>query len=281
VLIECVINISEGRDERLLDELSAAAGPPLLDRHVDPHHHRSVFTLAGEATAVVDAAHSLASATVTKLNLTMHEGAHPRLGVLDVVPFIPLSPDRPPPGDLGPVVELRDDFAHWLSTQEGVPSFLYGPLGGGGFRSLPEVRRHAFVGLSPDDGPRTPHPTAGATAVGARGVLVAYNVWVSTMEVALTVAPLIRGPIVRALGLALGDRAQVSCNLVDPGQFGPAQLYDAVTELVQQVGGRVLGTELVGLVPRTVLTAIPETRWSELSIGEETTIESRLERQAG
>ena len=113
------------------------------------------------------------------------------------------------------------------------------------------------VTLPPDFGPRQPHPTAGATAVGARPVLVAYNVWVSSLEVARRVAPLVRGPAVRALGLAVGDGAQVSCNLVDPAQLGPAQVYDAVRRLVEEAGGAVTGAELVGLLPEAILRAIP------------------------
>ena len=146
--------------------------------------------------------------------------------MLDVVPFVPYEPGGLPPEDLAPAVILRDEFARWLGTELGVPSFLYGPLPGGRTRTLPEVRRHAFGtdeagGLTPDYGPAVPDTRTGATAVGARPVLVAYNVWVSSAEVARRVAPLVRRPEVRALGLAVGERAQVSCNLVDPARYGP------------------------------------------------------------
>jgi glutamate formiminotransferase len=280
VIIECVVNVSEGRDQVVLAELAAVAGSTLLDRHTDPDHHRSVFTLAGEPAAVDEAARALATASVARLDLGAHHGVHPRLGVLDVVPFVPYRPGRitEPDQDVAAVVPLRDAFAQWLGRSLGVPSFLYGPLPGGRTRTLPQVRREAFGVLTPDFGPSRPHPSAGATAVGARSVLVAYNVWVSSEAVARQVAPLVRGPMVRALGLAVGDRAQVSCNLIHPARFGPQQLYDQVTELVGQAGGTVVGAELVGLVPAPVLHQIPPARWPELGLAEVSTIEARLDR---
>jgi glutamate formiminotransferase / 5-formyltetrahydrofolate cyclo-ligase len=193
-----------------------------------------------------------------------------------VVPFVPYRLGELPSLDLEAVVPQRDDFAQWLSATLGVPTFLYGPLPGGGHRTLPQVRRHAFGDISPDFGQPHPHPTAGATAVGARTVLVAYNVWVSSLEVAGAVAPLIRGPAVRALGLAVGERAQVSCNLVDPAQVGPAQAYDAVRRLVEEAGGTVEGAELVGLLPAAILGVVPCSRWAELGLSTENTVEARL-----
>jgi glutamate formiminotransferase len=278
VTVECVVNISEGRDQDFLAGLADAAGPVLLDLHRDPDHHRSVFTLAGEAESVTHAVRELARASVAHLDLRTHQGAHPRQGVLDVVPFIPYDPGELPSHDLGGVVPLRDAFARWMSATLGVPTFLYGPLPGGENRTLPQVRRHAFADLPPDFGPRQPHRTAGATAVGARSVLVAYNVWVSSAEVARTVAPLVRGPDVRALGLAVGRRAQVSCNLVNPAQVGPAQAYDTVRHLVEEGGGSVEGAELVGLLPVSVLQAVPASRWTELGLSAEKTVEARLGR---
>jgi glutamate formiminotransferase len=220
-------------------------------------------------------------ATVARLDLREHAGAHPRLGVLDVVPFVPYEPGGLPPDDLSAAVVLRDEFARWIGAELGVPSFLYGPLPGGRARTLPAVRRHAFGaaeagGLTPDDGPAVPDPRTGATAVGARPVLVAYNVWVSSVEVARRVAPLVRHAEVRALGLEVGARAQVSCNLIEPARYGPGVLYDAVATLVTQAGGTVQGGELVGLLPEVVLTAVPASRWRELGLSEEATVESRL-----
>jgi glutamate formiminotransferase len=206
----------------------------------------------------------------------VHQGAHPRAGVLDVVPFVPYRPGRPPESDLSLTVPHRDDFARWLGASLGIPSFLYGPLADGRSRTLPQLRRHAFGEIPPDYGPRRPHRTAGATMVGARSVLVAYNVWVSGVAVARRVAPLVRGPAVRALALAVGKRAQVSCNLMEPSTCGPAQLYDLVAAHVQEAGGSVLGAELVGLVPESILRAVPSARWAELDLSPEQTVEARL-----
>jgi len=286
-ILECVVNVSEGRDRAVLDALAAAAGPPLLDVHRDPDHHRAVLTLAGPPDDVAAATRALATETVRRLDLRTHAGAHPRLGVLDVVPFVPYRPGAAPPDDLSPAVVQRDRFARWLGDELRVPAFLYGPGGDHGSatgtapaRSLPEVRRHAFGpapdGLRPDFGPPAPHPSAGATAVGARTVLVAFNVWVSDAEVARRVAPLVRGPALRALGLAVGDRAQVSCNLVDPLRLGPAEAYDTVADRVARAGGRVEGAELVGLIPEIVLRAVPADRRPALGLAEDATIEARL-----
>jgi glutamate formiminotransferase len=278
VTIECVVNVSEGRDQGVLTELADAAGPALLDLHRDPDHHRSVFTLAGEAEQVSQAARELARASVARLDLRTHRGVHPRQGVLDVVPFVPYRPGQLPGHDLDEATARRDAFAQWMGATLDVPTFLYGPLPGGEHRTLPQLRRHAFGEIAPDFGPSQPHPTAGATAVGARTVLVAYNVWVSTLEVARAVAPLVRNEAVRALGLAVGPRAQVSCNLVNPAQVGPAQVYDTVRRLVEEAGGTVEGAELVGLLPDALLRAVPSSRWTKLGLSEETTVESRLGR---
>jgi glutamate formiminotransferase len=280
VLFECVVNVSEGRDEAVLGQLASAAGPALLHRHRDPDHNRAVFTLAGPADLVAESSRALARATLAHLDLRAHHGVHPRLGVLDVVPFVPYAPGRPAPTDLSAAVTARDRFAGWLGEDMGVPSFLYGPLAGGRTRSLPEIRRRAFGpppdGLTPDRGPAQADPRHGASAVGARRVLVAYNVWVSSADVARKVAPLVRGPAVRALGLAVGSRAQVSCNLVDPDEYGPERLYDAVAALVREAGGQVEGGELVGLIPESVLATVPPDRRDELGLSEGATVEARL-----
>lgn len=247
-MLECVVNVSEGRRGPILDALVAAAGDDLLDLHADPHHHRAVLTLVGE-----DAPRRVAARAFELLDLRRHQGAHPRLGVVDVVPFVPLAGST-----MDDAVAARDRYAAWSP----VPCALYGPGG----PTLPEVRRQA---------PRvvTPHPTAGITAVGARPVLVAYNVWLADtpLPVAEAVAASLRSPALRALGLQVGDRVQVSMNLVDPLALGPADAYDAVSLRV-----RVAGAELVGLVPRAVLEGAPAERWEQLDLGPDRTIEARL-----
>jgi glutamate formiminotransferase len=154
-----------------------------------------------------------------------------------------------------------------------LPCFCYGPE-----RTLPEVRRRAFVDLEPDAGPSQPHPTAGACAAGARFALVAYNLWlsISDIQVARSIARAVRGPAVRALGLAAGETTQVSCNLLDPLHFGPARAYDAVDRLAHELGVEITGAELVGLVPAAVVTSTPPERHHQLDLDPGRTIEARL-----
>jgi len=275
-VLECVINVSEGRRLDVLDALAEAAGTSLVDRHADPHHHRAVLTLAGPE--VEAAARAVATAAVAGIDLRAHDGAHPRLGVVDVVPFVPLAGS-----DMAAAVDARDAFAAWAGEALGLPCFFYGPPGGGEGgrwagtgRTLPELRRGAFSTVGPDTGPPTPHPTAGACAVGARPVLVAYNLWLAPpadLDTARAVAARLRGPAVRALGLDLGGRPQVSCNLVDPTVVGPGAVFDAVA-----AHAPVERAELVGLVPAAVLAAEPPDRWAQLDLHPDRTIEARLAR---
>lgn len=266
----------------MLDALARTAGASLLDVHTDPHHHRTVFTMAGESEELASAVRSLTSVAVATLDLRTHAGAHPRGGVVDVVPFVPLghAPRSERGGDLRVAVLARDAFADWAAAALSVPCFLYGPLADGRQRSLPEVRRAAFDSLAPDTGPSEPHPTAGWIAVGARPVLVAYNLWTEGLDIvqARHVARCIRGPHVRALGLQLEEAVQISCNVLDPWEIGPAQLYDAVSRLVTAKGARVRRGELVGLLPKEVLDAIPSDRWAQLGLSDQSTIEARLAR---
>jgi len=270
-VLECVVNVSEGRRADVLADLAAAAGGSLLDVHRDGHHHRSVFTLAGPAGTVTEGVRSLAQATVARLDLGSHVGVHPRLGVLDVVPWVSLSwvGGRIEAGPPEVAVAARDAFARWAGNQLQLPCFLYGEE-----RSLPQVRREGWHTLAPATGPHFPHPTAGAAAVGARPVLIAYNLWLAGADLdrARRLAADLRGPAVRALGLAVGDSVQVSCNLIDPLRVGPDAVFDAVARQ-----SAVARAELVGLVPVQVLDAIPEHRWRELDLDCSRTIEARLE----
>lgn len=268
-MLECVINISEGRDREVIDAVAGTGGRRLLDVHTDVDHHRSVLTLAGDGNDLEAAVRAVAAEAVARIDLTAHAGAHPRLGAVDVVPFVPLAGIP-----LADAVAARDRFATWAGEQLGVPCFLYGPE-----RTLPDVRRHAFGALAPDTGPASPHPTAGAVCAGARPVLVAYNLGLAPgtpLETARRVAAGLRGPAVRALGLAVGNRVQVSINLVHPAVVGPAEAYDLVAREAP-----VARAELVGLLPAAVLEAIPSSRWAELDLAPDRTIEARLERGGG
>jgi glutamate formiminotransferase len=261
-VLECVVNVSEGQRDDVLAALAACCGPDLLDLHRDAHHHRSVFTLVG-----TEAPRALAAEAVARLDLAGHDGVHPRLGVVDVVPFVPLAGATP-----AGAIAARNAFSRWMVAELGVPCFLYGPE-----RSLPDIRRHAFGDLAPDVGPPMPHPTAGATCVGARPVLVAFNVWLATSDLAVArhAAAAVRGPHLRALGLNVGGRAQVSMNLIEPEVIGPAEAYDLVARIA-----RPAGAELVGLVPEQVLQRIDRQRWEELDLTADRTIEARLVRRA-
>jgi glutamate formiminotransferase len=268
-VLECVANLSEGRDGERIDALTASAGPALLDVHRDADHHRCVMTVGGPPEVVEEAVRDLAAAAVARLDLRQHQGAHPRIGVLDVVPFVALCGSPLRDGDPAPAVAARDRFVAWAGAKLGLPCFAYGEE-----RTLPEVRRGAFHGLSPTSGPVTPHPTAGAAAVGARPLLVAYNLWLAEpdLERARQLARLLRGTDVRALGLAVGAGVQVSCNLIRPCSVGPGAVFDVVASRAE-----VARAELVGLVPSVVLDAEPRHRWRELDLDPSATIEARLE----
>lgn len=278
-VLECVPNVSEGRHVEVLDALAAACGPSLLDVHDDADHHRAVFTLAGPGPRDAEtAAAALARAVAEHLDLAGHEGAHPRIGVLDVVPFCALDDDR----DLATNAAIA--FGEWIVSDLDVPVFFYDdadPLR----RSLPELRADAFTKRSPDLGAAVPHERLGAVAVGARPPLVAVNCWLDTDDVlvARRIARAVRErdgglPGVRALGLELegADSVQVSMNLVDLPLTG---LEEACTE-VRRLAGRddwdVTRVELVGLLPAAELDRTsPEFReWA--GIGPDATIEARL-----
>ena len=281
-IAECVVNISEGRDRQTIDAVVAAGGAPVLDVHSDPQHNRTVITLGGPLPSIEEAARAVVVAAVATIDLREHHGIHPRIGAADVVPFVPLAGSGTEGSAWADVITARDALARWAGSSLGLPCFLYGPE-----RSLPEVRRGAFRQLSPDTGPSRPHPTAGAAAVGVRPVLIAYNVWIGAdhrqggrppvVTVARSLAAGLRGPTVRTLGLEVDGGAQVSVNLIDPGSVSIAAVYDAVTLGAGALGCSVLRAELVGLLPDAALRAVHSTRWAELDLSEDRTIEARLE----
>jgi glutamate formiminotransferase len=256
----CPANVSEGRRLVAVASIALAAGRPgvqLLDIHADVDHNRSVVTLAGRAAALVDGLVAAASTAAQVIDLSTHQGVHPRLGAIDVIPFVPVSAD---PVAMSTAVSAARDAARRIADEVGIACFLYEEAGCG--RSLPEVRGRAFAGLTPDFGGPGPHPTAGAAAVGARGPLVAYNVDLDTGDLALArrIAASIRerdGGLahVRALGLGLPSRGivQVSTNLLRPAVTTIGAVFDAVADLAAAAGVGVSGSEIVGLIPRTAL----------------------------
>jgi glutamate formiminotransferase len=270
----------------VLDGLARACGRALLDVHADVDHHRSVLTLAGPVESAVTA---LASAAFARLDLGDHAGVHPRLGVLDVVPFVALD------GDDAVAVAAARRTAKRLAREFGVPTFTYDLADPEG-RTLPSVRREAFTVRPPDHGPDRPHPRFGAVAVGARRPLVAVNVEVepdptgpggdalaADLALAREVAHAVRErdgglPGVRALAFPLASRgvAQVSMNLVDLPATGVEAACDGVAAALAARGRRAGAVELVGLVPATELARWSPAfrRWSGL--GDDVAIEARL-----
>jgi glutamate formiminotransferase / 5-formyltetrahydrofolate cyclo-ligase len=249
------VNISEGRDGAPLTAIAAAAGSDLLDLHRDEHHNRSVLTLVGEA-----AVRRVAAEAVARIDLRRHSGIHPRLGAVDVVPFVPYGDST-----MEQARAAREAFVVWAALELALPGLVYGDGG----PTLPELRRRARLLV-------LPHPTAGAVAVAARAPLVAFNVWLASNDLSLArrVAAAVRSPAVRALGLPVGEQVQVSMNLVDPLHVGPEAAYDAVAAHAE-----VSRAELVGLVGDAVLRTAPRARWAELDLAEDRTVEARLARR--
>ncbi len=271
-MFECVVNISEGRDLPVLEQLSRAAGQSLRDRHRDRHHHRSVFTLINEPEQLLNDLHTLASTAYQKIDLRRHQGVHPRFGVVDVVPFVALGGEDP-----GQACALRDETAAWFAETFFVPVFLYGALADGTTRALPDVRRGAFETVAPDFGPNDASSSKGAVAVGCRPILVAWNLWLRdvSLEQAQSMAAAVRGPDVRALAFEVGDDVQVSCNLIDVPSARPSFVYDVVAQKLEG-SGQIDHAELVGLVPQALLDVEDSSRWAELDLSPDATIEARL-----
>ena len=267
-MFECVINISEGTRLDVLDVLRRAAGESFCDLHHDQHHNRSVFTLINDVVPLMSDVQNFITACFSHLTLEHHHGVHPRFGVVDVVPFVPLGNET-----TERAIELRNEMGQWISVHFGVPTFFYG----GADATLPQVRKNAFRSLAPSTGPAEPSPSRGAVAVGARDVLLAWNIWLAntTLERAKEIAAQVRSANVRTLGLQVGDFVQVSCNLISPLTDGPGDVAKKVTALLE--GSEALDhCELVGLSPRAVLENEARATWQYLGLSDETTIEARI-----
>jgi glutamate formiminotransferase len=268
-VLECVPNVSEGRDRRVIDGLAdavrAVPGVHLADVHADPDHHRSVFTLLGTPADVQAGALALAAAVFDSVDMRQHHGVHPRLGALDVVPFVPLRGL-----DASEAIAAAHAVGRALGERHGVPVFFYGQAASRpDRRMLAHVRAGEYEGLAarladpaqrPDAGPTRFDPARGATAVGARGILVAFNVWLDSQDLAAAreIARAVREssgglPAVQALGLPVArDRCvQVSMNLLDTGRTSVARAFDTVSAAAARRGIPVARSELVGLAPRS------------------------------
>ena len=270
-MIECVPNVSEGRRQevvdRLADVLRRAPGVRLLDYSADANHNRSVFTFVGDGPALEQAVLALFERAIADIDLRTHRGGHPRIGAVDVVPFIPLMG-----ATMADAVDVARRTGGAIAERFGVPIYLYEAAAvHPSRRALQDIRRGGFEGLAgkmaspgwtPDFGPATPHPTAGASAVGARPPLIAYNINLATdrLDIAKEIAAAVRAsngglPFVKAIGLRLADRGivQVSINLTNYERTSMVTVFGAVTREAERRGVSVLESEIVGLVPQAAL----------------------------
>lgn len=272
-IVECVPNFSEGRDQNVIAELRetilSVPGVKLLDVQSDPSHHRSVFTFIGTPEGASEAAFRAIRLACQRIDLTRHKGEHPRMGATDVVPFVPVTGVT-----MDECVALAKALGERVGKELQIPVFLYARAATTPEReSLPRIRKGEFEGLReaigkdpsrrPDYGPERIHPTAGATAIGARPFLVAYNIYLDTSDVRVAeeIAREIRTsggglPAVQAKGFDVGGKAQVSMNLLDVDLTSPHRAFGEVSQKAATRGVKVLTSEIVGLVPeRAVLGA--------------------------
>jgi glutamate formiminotransferase len=275
-LIECVPNISEGRRPDVVadiaDALRAVPGLHVLDVQSDAAHNRSVLTLAGDIEPLAAAIPRLFERAIAAIDLRQHRGEHPRVGAVDVVPFIPISG-----ATMADSVALAKRVAADVAARFGVPVFLYEEAASSPMRrNLEDIRRGEFEGLAakmtepgwaPDFGPPAPHPSAGASVIGARMPLIAYNINLATdrLDVAKKIASAVRMSggglrFVKAMGVALEDRGivQVSMNLTNYEQTPMFRVFELVRREAERYGVQVLESEIVGLVPQAALTAAAE-----------------------
>jgi glutamate formiminotransferase len=273
-LLECVPNVSEGRDTAVIDTLGRAieaTAARLVDVHRDADHHRSVFTFLGPLASVEDGALALTRAAIRLVDLTRHRGVHPRVGAVDVIPFVPLRG-----ASMADAIAAAHRVGRTVAAECGVPVFFYGEAARGPLRrELPMLRRGGFEGLAtrladpgwrPDEGRAAPHPTAGVTAIGARGPLIAFNAVLDTPDVdaAAGIARTLREssgglPAVRAIGVPLESRGrvQVSMNLLDYRRTAVSLVAQRLEDEARRRGTRVIEYELVGCAPADALEPWP------------------------
>lgn len=297
-IIECVPNISEGRRTdviaKLADALRAVPGMRVLDVQSDAAHNRSVFTLAGSADGLSVGIPILFEGAIAAIDLRGHKGEHPRLGAVDVVPFIPIEGVT-----MEACVQLAKRIAADVATRFNLPIYLYEEASSNPARkNLEDIRRGEFEGLSakmaqaawaPDYGPAAPHATAGASIVGARMPLIAYNINLATdrLDVAKKIAAAIRmssGGLryVKAMGIPLEDRGivQVSMNLTNYEKTPMFRVFDLVKREAARYGVQVLESEIVGLVPSAALTQTAEYFLQLEGFSKEQILEKKLEERS-
>ena len=293
-IIESIPNVSEGRRpdvvERLAAALRATPGVRLLDHSSDASHNRSVFTLVGDAAALKSATLALFERAVDAIDLRTHQGEHPRLGAVDVVPFVPIEGVT-----MDECVALARDVGAAVAERFGVPVYLYEEAASNpARRNLEDIRRGEFEGLTakmatagwaPDFGPAAPHPSAGASVIGARMPLIAYNINLDTdrLDVAKKIAAAIRHSsgglrYVKAMGVKVEDRhlAQVSMNLTNYQKTPIFRVFELVKREAERYGVRILESEVVGLVPSAALVSAAEFYLQLERFGSEQILENKL-----
>ncbi len=292
-LLECVPNISEGRDPdkiaSIAEEIKKHKKVRLLNISSDKDHHRSVFTFVGEPEAVKEAAFSFALKAIDLIDMRTHRGEHPRMGAVDVVPFVPIHGV-----EMEEAVRVAREFGKELGSR-GIPIFFYEEAA---FRDerkeLPAIRKGEYEGLpeklkdpqwKPDEGPAEFDPKSGATVVGARFPLIAYNVNLKSQDLSLArdVARKVRFkdggfPHVRAMGVELKEKGmvQVSMNLTNYRETNIPKVYDFIEAEAVRRGVEVAGSEIVGLIPLDVLEGVVKhyLKYPEFSIRQ--VIEQRI-----
>jgi glutamate formiminotransferase len=267
-LLDCALNFSEGRRESVIEAIVAAAqGVRVLDVSSDKDHNRTVVTFVGSPSAAAAAAVHIAAKAVELIDMNAHHGAHPRIGAVDVIPFVPLGQ-----ATMEEAIAAAREVGQRLGDDLGIPVYLYEAAATRPERrNLADVRQGEYEGLpqkladpawKPDFGPSRPNPTAGATAIGARIYLLAYNVNLGTpdVEIAKAIARAVRAKTgglqnVKALGVMLRERnqAQVTMNVVDPFRTPIYRVLELVRLESARYGVPVVGTEIIGLVPLTVM----------------------------
>jgi glutamate formiminotransferase len=274
-IIECIPNVSEGRRPDVIEgfvERIRRSGVRVLDYSSDPSHNRSVLTLAGTATALKQGVVALFEAAIEAIDLRSHRGEHPRLGAVDVVPFVPIEGVT-----MIDCVALAKEVGAAVAEKFRVPVYLYEEAADNPLRkNLEDIRRGEFEGLvakmqqpgwAPDFGPSSPHPSAGASVIGARMPLIAYNINLNTdrLDVAKKIAAAIRQSsggfrYVKALGVKVDDRnlAQVSMNLTNFEKTPIFRVFETVKREAARYGVNVLESEIVGLVPSAALVSAAE-----------------------
>ena len=293
-VIECVPNISEGRDRErvreIADAVRAAPGVRLLDVSSDSSHNRSVLTFVGDAAGVRAGISALFDAVVPRINLTRHEGEHPRMGAVDVVPFIPIRG-----ATVEECVALSREVGAEIAARHGIPVYLYEDSAASeARRNLAEIRKGEFEGFAekmkdpkwvPDFGPARPHPTAGVVAVGARPPLIAYNINLGTsdLKVADSIARAIRHigggfRFVKAMGVTLADRGQVqvSINMTNYRKTPLHRVFECVKSEAQRYGVSIVGSEIVGLTPADALLLAAEHYLRLENFSSDQVLETRL-----